>query len=97
MLQMGPYPYYLKSRILSTRGHLSNEDCADTLAELLADGCCRFALCHLSQENNIPDLARATVMGRLQQDGRFTPEQLATGALTLQVSPRHGASDWIEF
>ena len=97
MLQMGPYPYYLKSRILSTRGHLSNDDCAETLAQLLADGCTRFALCHLSQENNIPDLARATVMCRLQQDGRFAPEQLAAGALTLQVSPRHGASDWIEF
>ena len=36
-------------------------------------------------------------MSRLQQDGRFAPEQLAAGALTLQVSPRHGASDWIEF
>lgn len=97
MLMMGPYPYYLKSRINSTRGHLSNEECAETLAELLAAGCTRFALCHLSQENNIPDLARATVMERLLQDGRFVPEQLAAGALTLQVSPRHSASDWIEF
>lgn len=97
MLQMGPYPYYLKSRILSTRGHLSNDDCAAVLADLLADGCTRFALCHLSQENNIPELARATVMERLLADGRFVPEQLAAGALTLQVSPRHSASDWIEF
>ncbi len=97
MLLMGSYPYYLKSRIRSTRGHLSNDDCADVLAELLAEGCTRFALCHLSQENNLPDLALATVMERLIGDGRFTPEQLHAGALRVQVSPRHCASEWIEF
>lgn len=97
MLQMGPYPYYLKTRIASPRGHLSNDDSAETIAQLLAGGCQKFALCHLSQENNTPDLARVTVRCRLEQDGRFTPAQLSAQELTLQVSPRHAASDWIDF
>lgn len=96
MLQMGPYPYYLKARIASERGHLCNDECAGVVADLLADGCRRFALCHLSQENNTPELALRTVRDRLAGDGRFTPEELYDG-LTLQVSPRHTASDWIEF
>lgn len=96
-LQMGPYPYYLKARIASQQGHLSNEECASVVADLLAEGCTRFALCHLSQENNTPELARATVQQRLAEDGRFTPLQLAAGALTLQVSPRSEPSPWLEF
>ncbi len=97
MLQMGPYPYYLKTRIASQRGHLSNDDAAAAIADLLADGCHRFALCHLSRENNTPDLARATVTARLAEDGRFAPQQLTPQALTLQVSPRDNVSDWIDF
>ncbi len=97
MLQMGPYPYYLKTRIASSQGHLSNDDAAAAIADLLAGGCRRFALCHLSRENNTPDLARATVTARLLTDGRFAPQQLAPDVLTLQISPRDSVSDWIEF
>ncbi len=57
MLQNGPYPYYLKRRILSPRGHLSNADCAKTAAELIKTGTTRLYLGHLSTENNFPDLA----------------------------------------
>ncbi len=96
MLQLGPYPYLLKQRIASAQGHLSNEDCAHTVADLAAAGCRRFALCHLSQENNTPDLARVSVSSYLEIDGRLTPMQLA-GELQLQVSPRHSASPWMEF
>lgn len=57
MLSTGPYPVYLKRRILSQRGHLSNEDCA-LLARKLADtGTERIILGHLSRENNRPQLA----------------------------------------
>ena len=97
MLWMGRYPYYLKSRIASEQGHLSNDDCAEAVAQLLAEGCTRFALCHLSRENNLPELARAAVLQRLQRDERFTPLQLAAGALTVQVSPRDAVSAWIDF
>ena len=49
-LQGGPYPYYLKVRIASDRGHLDNRACAAELLELIQVGCKKFALCHLSQD-----------------------------------------------
>ncbi len=57
MLQNGPYPYELKQRILSRRGHLSNRDSADLAASLCAQGTRGFLLAHLSEENNEPTLA----------------------------------------
>lgn len=57
MLMEGPYPYDLKLRIRSRRGHLSNRECADLCAELAASGTRHFLLAHLSEENNYPDLA----------------------------------------
>jgi len=59
MLQNGPYPYFLKRRILSDRGHLSNAACADFLSQLLRRGTGRFYLAHLSRENNTPEVAYA--------------------------------------
>ena len=61
MLRSGPYPYYLRARIESARGHLSNDECSAKLLELVQEGCKKFALCHLSQENNTPMLALQTV------------------------------------
>lgn len=61
MLRTGPYPYYLRARIESSRGHLSNNECSAKLLELVQEGCKRFALCHLSQENNTPFCALQTV------------------------------------
>ena len=57
MLMDGPYPYDLKLRIRSRRGHLSNRDCADFASELAERGTKHFLLAHLSEENNYPDLA----------------------------------------
>ena len=57
MLELGPYPYYLKQRIASRRGHLSNPDCAALAARLCMSGTRALMLAHLSQENNTPDLA----------------------------------------
>ncbi len=60
MLQNGPYPYYLKKRILSDTGHLSNDACAVELATFIKNGITKFILAHLSQENNLPELAFET-------------------------------------
>lgn len=60
MLQNGPYPYFLKQRILSNHGHLSNERCAEAAVKLMESGTTRFVLGHLSKENNIPSLAFET-------------------------------------
>ena len=69
MLRSGPYPYYLRARIESVRGHLSNDECAAKLLELIQGGCKKFALCHLSQENNTPALALQTVFSTLGAAG----------------------------
>lgn len=67
MLMEGPYPYDLKLRIRSRRGHLCNRDCADLCAALADKGSTCFMLAHLSEENNYPDLAydetRSTLAG----------------------------------
>ena len=69
MLENGGYPYYLKRRILSARGHLSNESCAQILPALAESGTTRFVLGHLSRENNIPDLAMTTSLSELAARG----------------------------
>ncbi len=57
MLENGPYPYDLKLRVSSRRGHLSNSDSASFASRLCRNGTCALMLAHLSQENNIPDIA----------------------------------------
>lgn len=61
MLQVGPYPYYLKQRILSDHGHLSNEASGKLLSKLLHDHLKSVVLGHLSKENNMAELAYETV------------------------------------
>ncbi len=59
MLKKGPYPPFLKMRILSEKGHISNNVCAAELKNLLENGTTRFILGHLSQHNNTPLLAKS--------------------------------------
>lgn len=61
MLQVGPYPYYLKQRILGERGHLSNENSGRLLSRILHDKLQNIILGHLSKENNLPELAYEAV------------------------------------
>lgn len=69
MLECGRYPYPLKRRIMSQRGHLSNEDCASELERLIIGGCTQFILAHLSKENNMPQLAYRTSVNYLEARG----------------------------
>lgn len=69
MLRMGPYPYFLKQRILSDHGHLSNENCAKTAVRLVESGTTRLVLGHLSKENNIPSLAYETTRSAMTVAG----------------------------
>ena len=57
MLERGPYPYDLKKRIRSKRGHLSNRESAEFAAHLASLGTRSFLLVHLSKENNRADIA----------------------------------------
>lgn len=61
MVQVGPYPYYLKQRILGDRGHLSNENTGRLLCRILHDKMKAVLLGHLSKENNLPELAYESV------------------------------------
>lgn len=67
MLRTGNYPLYLKERILSQNGHLSNNDCAVQVGRLIERGTTHFILGHLSQDNNRPDIADRTVQQGLPQ------------------------------
>lgn len=58
MLRHGPYPKDLQDRICQGRGHLSNPECASTLAAVAHEGLRNVFLCHLSEHNNTPELAR---------------------------------------
>ena len=69
MLKNGGYPYYLKHRIRSAHGHLSNIDCGCFSQELIASGTTRLLLGHLSQENNTPTTADTAVSTALSQSG----------------------------
>ena len=66
MLEVGPYPYPLKQRILGECGHLSNESAGQLLCKVLHDGLRKIYLGHLSKENNYAKLAYETV--RLEID-----------------------------
>lgn len=61
MLQVGPYPYYLKQRILGNKGHLSNENAGRLLSRIVHDDLQHICLGHLSKENNMPALAYEAV------------------------------------
>lgn len=56
-LRSGPYPYYLKQRILGPEGHLSNEDAAAFALASARAGTREIVLAHLSRENNTPAMA----------------------------------------
>ena len=87
MLKNGLYPVYLKRRILSDRGHLSNAECTWLAAVLARQGTGRIILGHISKNNNIPGLARRTVCRAL--DG--SPSELFVapefGRLEVEVTP----------
>ncbi|CEG21209.1 Putative metallo-hydrolase YycJ [Planococcus massiliensis] len=74
MLQMGRYPWSVKRRILSDVGHVSNEDAAVAMSEVMAEKPTRIYLSHLSKDNNMKDLARMSVEQTLQSKGIIVGE-----------------------
>lgn len=92
MLQVGPYPYPLKQRILGERGHLSNENSGRLLSRLLHDKLQYIILGHLSKENNLPELAYETVRLEITQG----ENQYKAGDFPIQIAKRDQASALIE-
>ncbi|MER1987788.1 MAG: MBL fold metallo-hydrolase [Solibacillus sp.] len=74
MLQMCRYPWSIKRRILSDVGHVSNEDAAVAMSEVVAEKPTQIYLAHLSKDNNMKDLARMSVTQTLEACGVMTGE-----------------------
>ena len=87
MLRTGPYPWRLKERVASGRGHLSNEDAAAGIEALLSDRMSWIVLCHLSKTNNTPAFAAAAVRPVL--DRRRSRARLV-------VAEQHRPGPWLE-
>ncbi len=93
MLETGRYPYPLKVRILSERGHLSNEDSGRLLCEMLHDRRKYSLLGQLSAENNYPALAYETVCAEVTMgDNPYRACDFA-----IQVARRDTTEDLLEF
>ncbi|MDR1669528.1 MAG: MBL fold metallo-hydrolase [Oscillospiraceae bacterium] len=82
MVNSGRYPAFLKRRILSPRGHLSNEASAEVTLAAVKSGVRHVTLCHLSKENNRPELAESAATGRLSGERIFAGKDY-----TLNVAP----------
>ena len=76
MLEAGSYPYYLKQRILSDLGHLSNESSSRLIFEVLSEHLEHIVLAHLSKENNHPDIAYVTIKNLLDEIYKETKQQI---------------------
>ena len=92
MLKSGPYPYYLKKRILSPNGHLSNGECAGLCARLAGSGTRYMILGHLSRENNTPEAAFAAVSSAVSCFGVTVCTAPAAQRLTVEVEGRKSCS-----
>lgn len=91
MVKFGPYPYSLKRRILSSVGHLSNEDCGKAIIEIMGDKQKKIILGHLSHNNNYPDLAYETVKNILLEEKLCLEKDVL-----LSLARRDGPSGYTE-
>lgn len=90
MLQVGSYPYFLKRRILSDVGHLSNEMSGKLISNLYNKNLSHIILGHLSKENNYPELAYESVKMEM-----ITSKTIDHKKISLHVAKRDTNSDLI--
>jgi phosphoribosyl 1,2-cyclic phosphodiesterase len=86
MLEHGPYPAFLKSRILGDSGHLSNDQAAAALGSLVGPRTETVVAMHLSQENNRPSTcvrALAAALGAEQANDTFTEARTSDGHVSV--------------
>ncbi len=87
MVENGPYPSFLKERILSPTGHLSNDKCAQLCAYLCDRGVVGITLAHLSKENNLPKIAFEAVRCHLDACGfENVPLKVALADITVEAT-----------
>jgi len=69
MLFAGKYPFEVKRRIAGPYGHMSNEDSGQVILKLAENGTRNFLLSHMSENNNMPELAKETILSTLSLSG----------------------------
>ncbi len=99
MLDNGRYPEYLKARVRGEKGHLDNKDAAAFVTEHYHQGLHHVFLCHLSNDNNRPEIARDTMTMELMArgvtvgDGSNAPDQRGRD-VQVYALPRYQCSHW---
>lgn len=100
MLTYGPYKEFLKARIISSRGHLDNKMTATQLAAIYSNRLTDIFLCHLSEDNNKPEIALECVKTALQERGvtvvahrEASLAGLEPDTVKLDVLPRYDISE----
>lgn len=91
MLENGPYPGYLKHRIRSAHGHLSNPDAADALEVLVSARLRHVFALHRSDTNNTPSLAKRSLVARLDAIGVRARVDVAPQDGIVDSAPPQGA------
>ena len=89
MLFSGPYPPYLQQRISGGHGHLSNDQSASLLGDVLHDGLKYVLLAHLSTKNNTPEKALGCSLEVLRRNG-------ADGSVAVAIAPRNTVGEVIK-
>lgn len=96
MLANGRYREHLKARIRSEIGHLDNADTANYVVDTYRPTLTHLFLCHLSEENNTPETATATMLNALRTIGispAQSPSAITPGTIFLSALPRFRSSD----
>lgn len=86
MLERGPYPAFLKARVRSTGGHLSNGQAAEALPQLITDDTEAVVAMHISEKNNRPGIAVRTLaeaVGAEPANSTFTEARTPDGHLSI--------------
>jgi phosphoribosyl 1,2-cyclic phosphodiesterase len=90
MLKVGPYPWSLKQRVLSRRGHLSNDMVADFLISGFDGNARHVVLAHLSRKNNLPELALLSARRAIEtRSSLFSPQTMLELAKPDRIGPKH--------
>ena len=98
-LEQSNYPDYLKNRVRKDDGHLENRVAAQFVASHYHDGLQYVFMCHLSENNNTPELALSTMRQALEArglsvgDGSNAPSQ-SSRDIQICVLPRYTSSDF---
>lgn len=78
MLTNGKYPFNIRQRILSDKGHLSNYDSSKYLSSFIGDNTKYILLAHLSHDNNTEEIAYETLVSRLNEDNKHVDNIIIT-------------------